>query len=93
MAGEAPASVKRLRWVVSADVVAARILRALERRRQTLYIPRISRLFTLAGAFAPSLMDYYLSRFFAGPGVREPGPIGSGGEALACTESVGFADE
>jgi short-subunit dehydrogenase len=61
--GEAPAAVKRIRWVVSPETVAARILWALEHRRHTLYVPRIGRVFTLAGAIVPSLMDLYLSRF------------------------------
>lgn len=64
LTGEAPAAVKRIRWVVSPETVAARILWALEHRRHTVYIPKIGRLFALAGAIAPSLMDFYLSRFF-----------------------------
>jgi hypothetical protein len=49
---------------------------ALEHRRHTVYVPRIGRVFALAGAIAPSLMDLYLSRFLADtlsvdPGIRD----------------------
>jgi short-subunit dehydrogenase len=67
LTGEAPAAVKRIRWVVSPETVAARILWALEHRRNTVYVPKIGRVFALAGAIAPSLMDFYLSRFLTDP--------------------------
>src|SRR5690348_17010515 len=63
--GTAPTSVKRIQWVVSPETVAARIWRALERGCRTIYVPRIGRVFTLAGAIAPSLMDVYLSRYLS----------------------------
>jgi short-subunit dehydrogenase len=62
LAGAAPAAVRKLRWVVSADAVARRILRAIDRRQNTVYVPRIGALFTLVGALAPALMDAYLAR-------------------------------
>jgi short-subunit dehydrogenase len=65
LAGAAPAAVRDIRWVVSAEVVAGRILRAIERRSRTVYIPRIGAVFALAGALAPWLMDLYLARFLA----------------------------
>jgi hypothetical protein len=40
---------------------------ALEHRRNTVYVPKIGRVFALAGAIAPSLMDFYLSRFLTDP--------------------------
>ncbi len=65
LAGAAPPSVSRIRHVVSADAVAFNILRAVERGRHMVYVPRICRLFTLIDAFAPWLMDFYLSRLVA----------------------------
>jgi short-subunit dehydrogenase len=63
LAGKAPEQVLRIRWVVSAETVAARIVRAVERRHRTVYVPRIARLFTLGEVLAPGLMDHYLRRF------------------------------
>lgn len=73
LTGEVPAAVKRIRWVVSPETVAARILWALEHRPHTVYIPKIGRVFALAGAIAPSLMDFYLSRFLANAPFVDPG--------------------
>jgi short-subunit dehydrogenase len=65
LAGSAPAAVRQLRWVVSPQAVARRILRAIERRSTTVFIPRIGALFALAGLVAPGLMDVFLSRLLA----------------------------
>jgi short-subunit dehydrogenase len=65
LAGSAPAAVRELRWVVSAEAVARRILRAIDHRSNTVFIPRVGALFALAGLIAPGLMDVYLARFFA----------------------------
>jgi short-subunit dehydrogenase len=63
LAGTAPTSVRSIRRVVSADAVAGAILSAIHHRRHTIYVPRLGRLFALAGSVAPRLMDAYLSRF------------------------------
>jgi len=70
LAGAAPPGVQQIRRVVSAEAVAAGILRAIKRRRKTVYIPRIGVLFALAGALTPHLMDRYLARFFVPEPVR-----------------------
>jgi short-subunit dehydrogenase len=62
LAGAPPRSVRQIRRVVSADAVAAAILRGIGQRRKTIYVPQISALFTLLGSIAPGLMDLYLSR-------------------------------
>ena len=68
LAGLPPPTVERIRKVVSPEAVAMRILSAIERRRHTVYVPRIGALFTLLDAVAPWLMDLYLSRFLAAKG-------------------------
>jgi short-subunit dehydrogenase len=65
LSGSAPTPVCELRWVVSPQAVARRILRAIDRGNRTVYIPRIGALFALAGVVAPGLMDFYLARFLA----------------------------
>lgn len=63
LAGEAPPAVKGIRKTVSADRVASGILRAVERRRSKVFVPRIGHLFTFLESVAPFLMDVYLARF------------------------------
>jgi short-subunit dehydrogenase len=72
LAGTAPPEVSRIRRVVSADHVASKIHRAVERRQSVLYVPRIGRLFALADAIAPWLMDWYLSRYSRDARDRKP---------------------
>jgi NAD(P)-dependent dehydrogenase (short-subunit alcohol dehydrogenase family) len=61
LAGAAPPAVNRIHKTVSADRVASAILRAVERRRSTVFVPRIGRLFTFIESVAPFLMDLYLA--------------------------------
>lgn len=72
LSGAPPPGVERIRRIVSPQTVARRILTAVERRQSTVYAPRIGALFALADAFAPWLMDWYLSRYIRlspdGPG-------------------------
>lgn len=72
LAGSPPPSVRDIRWIVSAGFVAERILRAVERRRRTVYVPRIGAIFSLAGTLAPWLMDIYLARL-----LKQHGPVAS----------------
>jgi short-subunit dehydrogenase len=65
LTGSVPPAVRRVRYVVSADAVAAGILRAVERGRRTVYVPWTGAIFTLMDALAPWFMDIYLSRFLA----------------------------
>jgi NAD(P)-dependent dehydrogenase (short-subunit alcohol dehydrogenase family) len=65
LAGSPPPGVKRIRWIVPADAVAAAVVRAAEHGRGRVYIPWIGAVFALMGAVAPWLMDIYLSRFRA----------------------------
>jgi short-subunit dehydrogenase len=62
LAGAAPPAVRRIRKTVSPDRVASGIIRAVERRHSTVFVPRIGRLFTFVGSVAPFLMDLYLAR-------------------------------
>lgn len=61
LAGVPPTRVRNIRKIVSAETVAAEILRAIEHRRKMVYIPRIGAVFTLIEMLLPSLMDLYLS--------------------------------
>jgi hypothetical protein len=65
LAGSAPPAVRQLRWVVSPQAVARRILRGINHRSSTIFIPRIGALFALAGLVAPGLMDVFLGRLLA----------------------------
>jgi short-subunit dehydrogenase len=60
LAGAAPGRVQDLRRVVSADEVARAIVRGLERRKRTVFVPRIGFIFTSLDFFAPRVMDWYL---------------------------------
>jgi short-subunit dehydrogenase len=81
LAGSAPAAVRQIRWVVSPQAVARRILRAIDRRSNTVFIPRIGALFALAGLVAPGLMDVFLSRFLAADRRRAVAEARSAAEA------------
>lgn len=61
--GAAPPEVARIAWIVSPDLVAKRIYRAIAGGRKVIYVPRIGRLFAALDAIAPSIMDLYLSRY------------------------------
>jgi short-subunit dehydrogenase len=61
--GAAPPRVEQIRFVVSPDVVAAKICTAIEHRTKTVFVPRIGRIFAMLGATAPWLMDWFLSRY------------------------------
>ncbi|HEY7389907.1 MAG TPA: SDR family NAD(P)-dependent oxidoreductase [Bryobacteraceae bacterium] len=63
LAGSAPAEVRSIQRIVSAELVAGRIWEALVRRKTTVYVPRIGAAFALGGSLAPRLMDLYLARF------------------------------
>lgn len=60
LAGSAPGPVKDIRRVVTADQVAAGIVRGIEQRKRTVYVPRIGFVFTSLEAIAPWAMDLYL---------------------------------
>jgi short-subunit dehydrogenase len=62
LGGIAPARVARIRRIVSPEAVAAAILNGLIKRRQTVYVPEIGRLFRLVEFISPRLMDWYLGR-------------------------------
>ncbi len=65
--GAAPPSVASLRFVVSAESVAAAVLKGVESgSSRTVYVPSIGRIFSALGFF-PQLMDLYLNRFAPPP--------------------------
>jgi len=62
LAGKAPRLVEDIRRVVTPDQVAAALVRAVERDRRTVYVPRIGLPFTALEVLSPALMDWYLTR-------------------------------
>lgn len=60
LAGTAPSDVSSIRRVVTPQQVAAAVVRGIQRKSRTVYVPRIGRLFTAMEFFAPALMDRYL---------------------------------
>ena len=60
LAGRAPGAVEEIRRVVTPDEVARAIVRGMERKKQTVYVPRIGFAFTSLELLAPGLMDRYL---------------------------------
>jgi len=77
--GAAPASVASLRFVVSAESVAAAVLKGVESgSSRTIYVPAIGRLFS-ALSFVPRLMDLYLDRLSTPPAPPSisAGPVAS----------------
>lgn len=60
--GDPPAEVVSIRRVVSPEAVAKAVVRGVECRSRTVYIPGIGRLFTAMDFFAPWLMDWYLAK-------------------------------
>jgi short-subunit dehydrogenase len=60
LAGNAPGRVEDIRRVVTPDQVAAAVIRGVERRKRTVFVPRIGFVFTSLDFFAPRVMDWYL---------------------------------
>lgn len=60
LAGSAPGPVEDIRRVVTPDQVAAGVVRGIERRKRTVYVPKIGLAFTLMESVAPWAMDIYL---------------------------------
>jgi short-subunit dehydrogenase len=93
LVGEAPPAVKNIRWVVSPETVAARILLALKTRRHTIFVPRIGRLFALSEALIPSLLDIYLSRYLTDHSLIGPVRKDSKDEELAFSNTSSIVEE
>src|SRR5579872_3035696 len=62
LAGSAPGRVEEIRCVVSPDDVAHAIITGVERKKRTVFIPKIGLIFTSLDFFAPRVMDWYLRR-------------------------------
>jgi short-subunit dehydrogenase len=60
LAGTAPGKVEDIRRIVSPDQVASAVIKGVERRKRTVFVPKIGFLFTSLDFFAPSVMDWYL---------------------------------
>jgi short-subunit dehydrogenase len=60
LAGKAPGPVQDIRRVVTPDQVAAATIHGIERRKRTVYVPKIGWAFTTMEAVAPWAMDLYL---------------------------------
>lgn len=64
LAGSAPGRVEDIRRVVSPDDVARGIIRGVEHKKRTVFVPKIGFIFTSLDFFAPRVMDWYLRRKF-----------------------------
>ena len=62
LAGSAPPPVKGIRRVVTADQVAAAVVLGIEKKKRTVFVPKIGRLFTSLESVAPRAMDVYLRK-------------------------------
>jgi NAD(P)-dependent dehydrogenase (short-subunit alcohol dehydrogenase family) len=62
LGGVAPAGVSAIQRVVTPQEVAAAIVRGIQRKDRTVYVPWIARLFTALEIFAPRVMDWYVSK-------------------------------
>lgn len=60
LAGTAPVRVERIRRVVTPDQVAAAIVRGIQQRKRTVYVPKIGFAFVALETIAPWAMDLYL---------------------------------
>jgi uncharacterized protein len=60
LAGNAPGRVEDIRRLVSPDQVAAGLIRGVERRKRTVFVPKIGAIFTSLDFFAPRVMDWYI---------------------------------
>jgi short-subunit dehydrogenase len=60
LAGAAPGRVEDIRRLVSPDQVAAGLIRGVERRKRTVFVPKIGFIFTSLDFFAPRVMDWYI---------------------------------
>ena len=60
LAGTAPGKVEDIRRIVSPDQVATAVMKGVERRKRTVFVPKIGFLFTSLDFFAPGVMDWYL---------------------------------
>jgi NADP-dependent 3-hydroxy acid dehydrogenase YdfG len=68
--GQPPQMVREIRFIVSPDVVANAVFRAVEVRRRTVYLPAVGWLFSTLGRMAPWVMDLYLSRLLHSPSIN-----------------------
>lgn len=64
LAGSAPGRVEDIRRIVSPDEVARAIVWGVERKKRTVFVPKIGFIFTSLDFFAPRVMDWYLRRKF-----------------------------
>jgi short-subunit dehydrogenase len=60
LGGVAPPEVSAIQRVVTPQEVAAAIARGIERRKRTIYVPQVARLFMAMEICAPWLMDWYV---------------------------------
>jgi short-subunit dehydrogenase len=60
LAGTAPGKVEDIRRIVSPDQVATAVMKGVEHRKRTVFVPKIGFLFTSLDFFAHSVMDWYL---------------------------------
>jgi len=61
LAGQPPNSVRAIRRIVHPDDVARGVVRGIEKKLPTVYVPRIGWAFVMLDAVAPRVMDLYLA--------------------------------
>lgn len=74
LAGQAPVRVENIKRVVTPHQVATAIVKGLQKRRRTVYVPKIGRAFTTLEFVSPRLMDWYLRRQSVGEASNEGEP-------------------
>ncbi|MBV9085699.1 MAG: SDR family NAD(P)-dependent oxidoreductase [Acidobacteriaceae bacterium] len=62
LSGVAPHEVSGIRRTVTPERVAEAVVRGIERRSRTVYVPRIGKLFTSLDEISSRVMDWYLAR-------------------------------
>ena len=58
--GKAPEKVQNIRWTVTPEQVAQVIVRGVRRKKRTVYVPKIGRIFAMMDFFNSRWMDLYL---------------------------------
>ena len=62
LAGKAPGGVEQIRRVVTPRQIAQGVMLGMRRRKHTVYVPWLSRLFMAVDFAAPRVMDWYCRR-------------------------------
>lgn len=69
LSGIAPEGVSDIRRTVTPEQVAGAVVKGIERRARTVYVPQIGRLFTMLDQVSSRTMDWYVARKWSRPEV------------------------